>query len=281
MPGSPRSRAWCLTLNNWTTEEYQTLLRLAEASDQPALFSYLILGKEEGEEGTPHLQGYAEFSTRRTLNSLRRSTGFSRIHWEVRRGTQLQAVDYCKKDGDFIELGVLSSQGQRTDLLSLKSAIDSGRSLASIADDADSFARVLQYRRGLEWYSMSKIPKRSWKSQVWLFRGPTGTGKTKRVWDECKADGQEPFVWPGGDWFDGYKGQEIVLFDDFCGELRFRLLLRLLDRYPMQVPIKGGHVEWCPKKIYITSNLTPEEWYAFENDIAPLRRRIENDIEIT
>jgi hypothetical protein len=79
----------------------------------------------------------------------------------------------------------------------------------------------------------------------------------------------------GNEWFDGYEGQKLVLFDDFDkGQISFRLLLRLLDRYPMQVPIKGGFVEWCPRVIYITSNLGPARWYPSE-DYMVLHRRLD------
>lgn len=271
-----QSRAWCFTLNNYTEDEFNFLLSL-EGGDQ---VQYLIVGKEVGEEGTPHLQGYVELARKKTLGGVKSLLSCSRIHLEKRRGTQLQAVDYCKKDGDYTEFGELISQGSRNDLRALKSSLDSGVSVLELASKDESFATVLKYRKGLQWYVCGQLKPRDWKSTVFLFRGPTGTGKTKRVWDECKEEGLRPWVWPGGQWFDGYTGQQVVLFDDFCGELGFRLLLRLLDRYPMQVPVKGSHVEWCPKKIYITSNLSPGEWYPDEHDVAPLLRRIENDIEI-
>lgn len=69
--------------------------------------------------------------------------------------------------------------------------------------------------------------------------------------------------WSPGDfqWFDGYNEQPIVIIDDYRGEYPVPMFLKLLDRYPMQVPIKGGFVNWSPKKIYITSNVEPRHWY--------------------
>lgn len=85
--------------------------------------------------------------------------------------------------------------------------------------------------------------------------------------------------WSPGDfqWFDGYLNQPIVIVDDFRGEYPLPLLLKLLDRYPMQVPIKGGFVNWCPKKVYITSNIRPDIWYQDSDSasVAALLRRFE------
>ena len=52
------------------------------------------------------------------------------------------------------------------------------------------------------------------------------------------------------DWFDGYIGQDTAIFDDFrASGNRFSYILRIIDRYPMDVPVKGGFVYWNPKYI--------------------------------
>ena len=62
-------------------------------------------------------------------------------------------------------------------------------------------------------------------------------------------------------WVDGYFGHEIVILDDYKGTINFQVLMQMLDRYPMKMPIKGGFVEWCPRKVIITSNTDPLLWY--------------------
>ena len=53
------------------------------------------------------------------------------------------------------------------------------------------------------------------------------------------------------DWFDGYDGQDTAIFDDFrASGNRFSYILRLIDRYPMDVPVKGGFVYWNPGTLY-------------------------------
>jgi hypothetical protein len=102
--------------------------------------------------------------------------------------------------------------------------------------------------------------------------GRTGTGKTRFCYEQIK----DSTYWSPGDyqWFDGYEGQRIVIIDDYRGEYPLPLFLKLLDRYPMRVPVKGSFVEWCPKKIFITSNIEPAHWYQtdYESNCAMLRR---------
>lgn len=87
-------------------------------------------------------------------------------------------------------------------------------------------------------------------------------------------------------WFDWYFGQKRVVFDDFrpwwC---RFDYLLRLLDRYKMLVPVKGGFVNWIPEEIIITTQKSIEDTftgeYRTEEDLAQLKRRITKVINMT
>lgn len=277
-----QSRAWCFTLNNYQPNEIEQLHSLTDSEE----VCYLIAGEEVGEQGTPHLQGYLELRRKKTLRGLknlltRSLASLSRVHLESRRGSQTQAIDYCKKDGAFREFGQCLQQGSRGDLLAVKRRLDDGESLHTIAASEESFSLIVRYRRGLEWYAGRLTKPRDFKSRVTVLYGPTGTGKTKRAWDFARVSDEDMFVWPGGEWFDGYRGHRIVLFDDFHGGLGFRMCLRLFDRYPMQVPVKGGYVEWCPEKIFITSNSHPNEWFPDELDAAPLLRRFEHIIEVS
>lgn len=259
-----RSRAWCFTLNNYTQEEYQQLTTLKDG------ICYTIVGKEAGEQGTPHLQGYLECTNRISMRALKTRIGLNGIHLEARRGTQAQAITYCKKEGDFVEVGnKRPGQGSRSDLQDIKRDIEEGTSEIDIA--SSHFNKWVIYRRSFSAYRNLLHANVSRPAPVVrVLWGPTGTGKTRRVHEALGT----LWSWPGGQWFDGYSGQDNVLFDDFRGDIPFAFLLRLLDRYKLQVPVKGGFVWWYPKVIWITSNLPVEEWYTLGEDIAPLLRRI-------
>ena len=254
-----RVRNWCFTLNNPRQDELQDIISFAESKD----CKYLIIGHEVSKDGsTPHLQGYLEGAKKFRLTGLRTCCrGFSRGHLEKRKGSASQASEYCKKEGNFTEYGSLSRerQGRRTDLEEIQDSIINGSSDLEIANN--NFSKWVVYRRSFSQYRrLVRNTPRTWKSVVVVLWGQTGCGKTRFVFDQC---GETPPWIHGGDrWFDGYEGHKYALLDDFDGsQLEFRLLLRLLDRYPMQVPIKGRFVNWAPRKIYITSNTDPAGWY--------------------
>lgn len=270
-------RRWCFTLNNYTEEDIVSIRGLIEND----VVSFIITGKEVGNSGTPHLQGYLELTRKKTLVGVKSLIGIIRIHLEKARGTPVENIEYCSKEGNvIIRDGDPMRQGKRSDLEEVKLAIDSGASEIEIADN--HFSKWVQYRRSFAAYRNLRMGRRSWKSIVVVIHGPTGVGKTR--WVHEQPDDRELYVWGGDRWFDGYQGHPIVLLDDFDGAgLEFRFLLRLLDRYPMQVPVKGGFVEWLPKKIYITSNLDPRVWTFPEStalNLAPLLRRLDRVIHM-
>ncbi len=89
---SPSIR-WCFTFNNYTDQDVSSI-----SSKVPLLCKKYIIAKEVGESGTPHLQGYIEFKTKCRPKNL-----FSdKIHWEKAKGTPLDNVTYCSKEGDVI-----------------------------------------------------------------------------------------------------------------------------------------------------------------------------------
>lgn len=96
MPGT-YSKYWCFTVNNPTADDGALLTE--------DLVEYLVMGRETGENGTSHIQGFV------ILNKRYRIAGLSKLlprgHLEAMKGTPQQASDYCKKDGDFMEIGIL------------------------------------------------------------------------------------------------------------------------------------------------------------------------------
>lgn len=96
MPRPSPARHWCFTLNNWQQAE------LKEIVDQCLAKGYrYVIGKEVGESGTPHLQGYVELKKKSRFNTIFNGPWISRIHWEKSRNPQASRA-YCKKDGDFL-----------------------------------------------------------------------------------------------------------------------------------------------------------------------------------
>lgn len=89
-----RARKWIMTLNNYTLDEVDKIeCYLKKNCDK------WIFGFEVGEQGTPHLQGYMEFKSARSLDALRKVC--ARWHLENARGSLKQNYDYTSKDGNY------------------------------------------------------------------------------------------------------------------------------------------------------------------------------------
>lgn len=95
-----QSKTWCFTINNPTVDDRQNLVTLSTSQH----FSYLVFGNEIGDSGTPHIQGFVIFNVRKRFQTAKDLIG-GRAHLEAARGTDYQAAEYCKKDGDFAEFG--------------------------------------------------------------------------------------------------------------------------------------------------------------------------------
>lgn len=271
-----RSKRWLFTLNNYTEEEESVLQSLVSQGSA----TYLVYGRERGAQGTPHLQGYIETKTKCGLRSMKRL--IPRAHLEKANGSSQENRVYCtKEDENPFEDGSPMVQGQRSDLEEIRTQLDSGVTMTEIAEK--HFSKWVVYRRSFQAYAALKQPKRNWVTQVHVLWGITGTGKTRFAHSECPDDQ----LWTPGDfnWFDGYEGQDYVIVDDYRGEYPIQMFLKLFDRYPMQVPIKGGFTNWKPRTVYITSNTSPDDWYplvdtpsidAFKRRLTTVRHVTEN-----
>jgi len=114
MPAAIVSRRYVFTLNNPTDADR---LRIASAfTDPDSHVVYLIVGRETGASGTPHLQGFVIFNRPTSLAAARNVIGLT-AHLECARGTSAQATEYCKKDGDYDEYGTLPGPQGKTNYL--------------------------------------------------------------------------------------------------------------------------------------------------------------------
>jgi len=108
----------------------------------------------------------------------------------------------------------------------------------------------------------------------YVYYGRTGTGKSRRAWSEAGLEAYPKD--PNTKFWDGYSGQENVVIDEFRGSISISHVLRWLDRYPVIVEIKGGATVFRATKIWITSNLSPRQWYPEldEETLSALMRRL-------
>lgn len=253
-----RAKHWVFTLNNYTEDDISHILNQYAKGDETDI-SYVCFGKEVGDSGTPHLQGYISLGSKRGFNYVRGLfTGSP--HIEVSYGTPDEAIAYCEKEGEFVEYGERPrGKGSRSDLHEVQDLVRRGGTLREIADS--HFGTFCRFERAIRSYLAMYAVSRSEPPHIRVLWGVTGSGKTRAAYEGIEL--AEVYSHSGGQWFDGYHGQRRAIFDDFGGsEFKLTYLLKLLDRYPMIVPVKGGFVNWAPTEIYITSNYSPNDWYS-------------------
>nr|WPR18600.1 MAG: replication polyprotein [Owegonang virus 32] len=256
----------CFTLNNYTEQEEEDIGTKLE-------WSYLVIGREVGKEGTPHLQCYGELQTRKRLTTLKKFN--TRIHWEALKSTAQAASKYCKKDGDFKEWGELALPAAKKDFAWALEKVQQG-GMRKLLDDPPSMTTI----RVIEKWLTYKEQKRTAKPEVTWLWGPSGAGKSRKA---SELAGEDVYWKDNTKWWDGYDGQECTILDDFrATQMQFTYLLKLLDRYPMRVEVKGGYRQMSSSKIIITSILHPEGAYQItEEPIRQLIRRIDTIEHVT
>lgn len=121
--------------------------------------------------------------------------------------------------------------------------------------------------------------QRASSPEVLWYWGATGTGKSRAAAADAaeRGHGLDDVFWhPGGKWWDGYDRQAVVILDDFRpGNWKFAYLLRVLDRYPMRVEVKGGFRQLDSPLIIISCPKHPAECYLDSGeDLEQLLRRI-------
>lgn len=253
------ARSWVFTLNNPTDVEFANIKDWKN-------WTRIVVGEEEGEEGTPHLQGAVTFTKTYRLKALKEL--LPRAHWEQMKGGEA-AFTYCKKDGKFWE-DDCRVQGKRRDIDNAYDAVESGT-------NKRQFLRVCrpsyQAIKVYEIAALAILKDRPIEPiEVKWFWGPTGTGKTREAYKLYP----DLYRVRSPKWWDGYEGQEVILFDDWRDkDWEYNWMLQLLDIYPLALEVKGGFTKALWKRVIITCPNPPEEvYFHITEDKAQLLRRI-------
>lgn len=275
-----RARGWCITINNYTVDDFNRVTALCKSAD------YGIIGLEVGKEGTPHIQGYIYKSERYSFNTIKNL--IPKAHIESAKGSPQQNITYCSKENNFTEWGKKPAQGKRNDIEDFRDAIwDNKTEEELLIEFPEMMAKYDRFYQRCRNVLLKKIAQKMEAPTVTALIGEPGIGKTRAIYDthdvndvykmEC-GDGSSNSIW-----WDNYNGEQVILIDDFHNNFKLDYMLRLLDRYPMKLNIKGGHTWKCAKHIYITSNIAPENWYPNCADIhrKAIKRRITNTVMMT
>lgn len=290
MPSIGRMRNACATIYNMSRERFEEIAK--------GICSFWVYGLETCPATKRlHLQVYMEFTRQVPFLTLKEAFG---CHLEPRKGSPREAAGYCKKgtcdkdkkpalgwavfyptpDPTWVgnQEGEISKGNASEQLQGLQQLLQEGATPNQIVKEqpwaGHQFGRILLWLDDIE--RMEKRRTEMTKG-IWLY-GPSGCGKSKFVTENHP---HKDIYWVPDDkgWWDNYKGQPVVLFDDFRGDFPFASMLRLVDRYHYDVPRRGrAPIPFTSPIVYVTCPLPPEGIYTElvqGDNINQLHRRFE------
>lgn len=264
MPQKLTRKFWCFT--SW----------VPVPDSLPYNVKYGVYSVEEcPSTGRIHNQGFFECRKAVTKDTVQRYLADRTAHVEPAKAGFDANYDYCTKPGayDTYIVGSGSGQGKRTDLERFAEDIKTKGYLATVKESPHMFikfgARAKElasiFHKSPEWRDLDVIVK----------YGPTGTGKTRSVYQEYKSiyKLEQPASHSAPLYFDGYNGESTLLIDEFDDWIPFRRMLSILDGYPLTLAVRYGTVAAMWTTVVITTNVHPDRWYPGEEN-GPLLRRL-------
>lgn len=292
MPRKPSSRKYQLTINNPQTYGFDHPRIRAILSEFPGI-EYWCMCDETGEQGTYHTHIYAAFRNSVMFDTVR--SKFYGAHIEPAKGKHRENRDYIRKEGKwqddakhetnhaetFEEWGDLppdkgKSETQAEQIMQM---VRDGKSNAEILDEMPTAYNRLNYIEQARQTLLEARYKNEWrKLSVTYIWGDTGAGKTRSVMDlygYANVYRVMDYAHP----FDNYKGQDVILFDEFRSQLPLSAMLGYLEGYPTELPCRYANKVACFTKVFLVSNIPlehqypnvqqnePESWAAFRRRI--------------
>lgn len=261
---SQTSKNWCFTINNYSELDISALTG--------AISKYVIMGKEVGASGTPHLQGFI------VLENVQRMSAMKKVHptahWEIAKGTAAQNRVYCSKDGDFIEQGEMPMSAKEKGLKESErwdKALECAKSGNFKDIPSDIYIRYVKNVHFI--HSKSQIVPESLEGDlinVWLY-GEAGCGKSTRAFRENPG----AYIKGVNKWWDGYENQETVIIDDMDPYHKVLALeFKMWGQHqPFAAEQKGSCITIRPKKIVVTSNYSIDEIWEDQTTRDAMHRR--------
>lgn len=274
MPRSKSTRKYLLTINNPIDNGYSHE-RLRTILSEFSGVQYWCLCDEVGEQGTPHTHIYVVFKNCVMFETMHKR--FYGVHIDQANGTNKENRDYVRKEGKWLddvkhetnlsdtfeEYGELPPDRtkQETQAERIMQMIRDGKTDAEILEEYPTAYSKLSHIEKSRQTLLAERYKNEWrKLNVTYLWGDTAAGKTRSVMDEYGYS-QVYRVTDYSHPFDSYKGQDVIVFEEFRSSLAIGDMLNYLDGYPVELPSRYANKVACFTKVYIISNISLEQQY--------------------
>lgn len=266
---SKQSRKWLITQNS-TELVYEELFKTAK--ELKALI-YMIGGNEIGENGTFHTHIFLVFKNPKRFDTIKNA--FPKAHIDACRGTNEDNRNYILKEGkhenkadtkvlnSIVEWGDMpvDSQGKRNDLEVLYKAIKDGLTNFEIIEEYPSYMfnidKIERVRQTLKEEEYKDQYRELEVTYIW---GTSGSGKTRHVMEKYGYSNVYRVTDYKNPW-DSYKGQDVVVFEEFRSSMKISEMLNYLDGYPLELPCRYSNKIACYTRVYIITNIDLKEQY--------------------
>lgn len=249
------------------------------------LMKWLIFSLEECPDTKRlHYQSFVYFYDKKSFKSVSKYFGNSHVEFKHEMATYVDNRQYIKgpynKDGKvkpenptFEEFGTMPEQGKRTDIMKYKNEILDGKTVDEITlENPMAFHCYGRTLERVEAIALRKQFRKEMTKGIW-YSGPSGSGKSHAVFSDYSPE-THYIKNLNEDWWDGYKGQPIVILNEFAGQLPYWELMDLVDKFPKMVKWRCREsVPFLAKEIRIASIRTPEQCYYNREDFSELERR--------
>lgn len=233
---------------------------------------YAMFGKEKcPTTGREHLQCFCVLKKRMRRSALSSATHKS-IHWEPMNGSLEDNEAYCSKDRDVMVHGTRPLTGGERERLrwtqARKALIETGD--VNKVEDDQIFVQHYSAISAIANHNARRPDALDDVCGEWHFGIPK-SGKSFAAFSHPTFYFKMP-----NKWWDGYRGEEVVVLDDVSPRHKEWLgdFLKIwCDRYAFRGEIKNGGGMFRPKKFIVTSNYSIYECFAGCEDIAAIRRR--------
>ena len=263
-----KSRKYQLTFNNPIDHGFIHEFIKTTLASFPGM-QYWCMCDEIGEQGTPHTHLYLYSPNAILFSTLQQR--FMGAHIEAAKGSHRENRDYIRKEGrwlddakhetnlpeTFEESGALPIERDKRELVSseILSLIQSGSSNAEILVQYPSAMNRLQHIEAARQTLLEECYSNQWRDlEVTYLWGKTGVGKTRSIMEKygySRVYRVTNYDHP----FDDYKGQDVILFEEFRSSLPIQDMLKYLDGYPLMLPCRYSNKAACFTKVYLVSNI--------------------------
>lgn len=279
-----QSRSYQITINNpkekgFTDEKIEQIIAKSRVT-------FACYAHEIGENGTPHVHIYMLFPSARRFSTLKKK--FPGAHIEKTYGSAEDNINYIKKQGKFAETskaettveGSYREFGTVPSNLSLEfsdmeQVVELLRKGYTVVEIIEAFPKYAFKVNAIEAVKQAFLAEKYRETmrpvEVTYKYGATGTGKTRSIYKDYAPDEICRITSYGknGVKFDSYKSEDVLVFEEYAGQIPLEEFLVYLDIYPLMLPARYADKTACYTKVIITSNLPVEALYIQEQHQKP------------